>query len=1090
MPPLPANLRKALEKAVVRARDAAESACQAALRALGVEAAEAPPGISDEQRALRVALRAKQRQLGGAFEQLVAECAYEQWHLMLFARFLAENDLLIHPSGAPVTLDEVAELAREQGEGDPWLLAASYAAAMLPGIFKTSDPCVRLPLAPEGRKALEEILEALPREIFTADDGLGWVYQFWQSKKKEEVNASERKIGGADLAPVTQLFTEHYMVRFLLENSLGAWWAACHPDSPLLAEWEYLRFADDGTPAAGRFEGWPDKAAEVTVMDPCCGSGHFLVEAFDMLRKMRAEEEGLSPREAGDAVLADNLFGLELDPRCVQLAAFNLALAAWKVAGYHELPPLNLACSGTPAQGTAEEWRHLAGDDYRLADALERLQAVFRNADTLGSLIDPRRAGEAGTLHGIEYEEVAPLIERALSRYGGQDPAQVVFAEAAADAAKAARLLAGRYVLVATNVPYLHRGKHADTLKSFVDVCYPTAKTDLAATMVARCLDFARERGAAATVSSQNWLYLSTYRHFRKALLENRTLCLVAMLGEHAFQSAQAAGAFPVLTIIVRRRPLPSHRFLSQDVRDAAAAPEKERLLRGGEFAMQEQLLQVRNPDHKILLSGAVQGPLLERHAEGLQGIATGDYARFGRCFWELPWPRDGWAFQLSTVRDTVHFGGREHLLLWEDGKGALARSPGAVVRGVSAWGKPGVAVSQMRELPVALYTGEAWDNNTAVILPKDPGHLPAIWCFCSSPEFTFAVRLLDKTLKVTNVTLVKVPFDLDYWTKVAQERYPNGLPEPFSDDPTQWLFHGHPCGSVVWDEEAHRLVHGPLRKDPTVLHVALARLLGYRWPAELDPDLELAAEQREWVERCREFEPFADEDGIVCLPAVAGEQPAHERLRKLLEVAYGDALSQSLLDELLASEGSSNLEGWLRDKAFAGHAKLFHNRPFLWHIWDGRPDGFSAFVNYHRLDRQNLEKLAFHYLGWWVERQESDRKRDVAGAEARLAAAQELQRKLKLILEGEPPYDIYVRWKPLAEQPLGWEPDLDDGVRLNIRPFVTAGVLRAKFSINWNKDRGKDPTPNASGTVERLNDLHFTAAEKRAAREEANALG
>jgi hypothetical protein len=351
-------------------------------------------------------------------------------------------------------------------------------------------------------------------------------------------------------------------------------------------------------------------------------------------------------------------------------------------------------------------------------------------------------------------------------------------------------------------------------------------------------------------------------------------------------------------------------------------------------------------------------------------------------------------------------------------------------------------------------------------------------------------VRQIDASLKVTNAVFVEVPFDLAYWQKVAAERYPNGLPEPYSNDPTQWLFHGHPCGSVVWDEDAHRLVHGPLRKDPTVLHVALARLLGYRWPAELDPEMELAAEQHEWVERCRELEPFADEDGIVCLPAVAGEQPAHERLRKLLEVAYGDAFSQSLLGELLASEGSSNLEGWLRDKAFTGHAKLFHNRPFVWHIWDGRPDGFSAFVNYHRLDRQNLEKLAFHYLGWWIERQESDRKRDVAGAEARLAAAQELQRKLKLILEGEPPYDIYVRWKSLAEQPLGWEPDLNDGVRLNIRPFVTAGVLRAKFSINWNKDRGKDPKPNASGTVERLNDLHFTLAEKRAAREEANGLG
>ena len=246
-----------------------------------------------------MALRARARALGqGSLNEglplLIEEVAYEQWHHMLFARFLAENDLLIHPEhGVAVSLAEVAELAREAGESDPWLLAARYAERMLPGIFRTDDPSAQVSFAPDQRQALERILTELPATVFTADDALGWVYQFWQTKRKKEVNASGRKIGGADIAPVTQLFTEHYMVRFLLENSLGAWWVSRHPESPLREQWEYLRFRDDGTPAAGTFEGWPDRAAEVTVMDPCCGSGHFLVVAADMLRQMRMEEEGL-----------------------------------------------------------------------------------------------------------------------------------------------------------------------------------------------------------------------------------------------------------------------------------------------------------------------------------------------------------------------------------------------------------------------------------------------------------------------------------------------------------------------------------------------------------------------------------------------------------------------------------------------------------------------------------------------------------------------------------------------------------------------------------------------------------------------------
>ena len=158
-----------------------------------------------------------------------------------------------------------------------------------------------------------------------------------------------------------------------------------------------------------------------------------------------------------------------------------------------------------------------------------------------------------------------------------------------------------------------------------------------------------------------------------------------------------------------------------------------------------------------------------------------------------------------------------------------------------------------------------------AVVAPKDSAQLPAIWCFCSSPKYNKAVRRIDQSLKVTNATLVKVPFDLDHWTKVAAEQYPNGLPKPYTDDPTQWVFHGHPCGSVVWDEEKKWTDRGALRTDDTVLHVAVARLLGYRWPAEFDADMELADEQRELVNRCEALACNSDDDGIVCIPPVRG---------------------------------------------------------------------------------------------------------------------------------------------------------------------------------------------------------------------------
>jgi len=451
----------------------------------------------------------------------------------------------------------------------------------------------------------------------------------------------------------------------------------------------------------------------------------------------------------------------------------------------------------------------------------------------------------------------------------------------------------------------------------------------------------------------------------------------------------------------------------------------------------------LRNPDARITLVPMSESALLREYARSYKGITSGDDAHYRRCFWELPNSRPGWRLLQSTVSCTKPYGGCAHILWFYAMLSPSAE--GVYLRGAETWNKSGVAVSQMRGLPSALSLGEPFDTNVAVILPHNPAHLPAIWAFCSSPEYHEAVRRIDKKMNVTNATLVKVPFDLEHWQKVAEEAGP--LPAPHSDDPTQWLFAGHPVGSTA------------------PLQVAVARLLGYRWPQQ----------------KADALDPLADADGIVPLPAVGGEQPAAERLRALLAAAYGDAWSLAQQQRLLADAGysGSDLDDWLRNGFFAQHCKLFHNRPFVWHIWDGRRDGFAALVHYHRLDAAALDKLIYTYLGRWIEVQRAERERGVAAADGRLVAALELKAKLEAIRDGEPPYDVYVRWKPLHQQPIGWHPDLNDGVRLNIRPFVTAGVLRAKFSINWNKDRGRDPDGS-----ERINDLHYTGAQKRAARE------
>ena len=1053
MPSLNSDLRASLEKAIVEAHDQAEKAAEIALHTTAVDEPRPFQSMTKDQRALRNALRERGRQLGSGdqtsgYPLLVEEVAYAQWHRMFFARFLAENNLLVHPEAkVAVTLEECEELAAEEGDLTRWMTAARYASEMLPGIFHRDDPSVNLQFAPEGRLALEKILASIPKPVFESDDGLGWVYQFWQSKKKKEVSGSGRKIEKLDLAAYSQLFTEDYMVRFLLENSLGAWWATRHPDSLLVGGFEYLRFQEDGTPAAGIFEDWPEQARDLTMMDPCCGSGHFLVVAFEMLRRMRMEEEGVDEIAASDAVVRDNLFGLEIDPRCVQIAAFAVALAAWKVGGYRKLPLPNIACSGTPVYGQLEAWRNLAAGDENMERTLEHLRSLFVNAPDLGSLIDPTSVPVRERMFAPDFAKVSPLLRDALAKETADDPVAVVFGGTALGVARATELLARQYTLVATNVPYLARGKQGDVLKDFIEQRHNKAKRDLATAFVERCRSFCQPRGSYALVTPQNWLFLASYRELRDSLLKEQSWEQVARLGPGAFQTISGEVVNVALIVVSNAPPDQSQTISGIDASASKESLKKARLLKNSAMVSAEQRLQLRNPDLRISLVPQETTTLLAEYAHSYQGIATADYARFGRCFWELSDISSEWEFQQSTVKTTVSHGGREHVFLWEKGSGPLAKSPQARVQGLEALHKQGVAVSQMGTLPCTLYCGDYFDNNTAVIVPKDPVHLQAIWAFCSSPKFNTAVRQIDPKMNVTNATLVKIPFDLDHWQSVAEEQWPGGQPEPYSNDPTQWLFQGAPTDST----------------DP--LQVALARLMGYQWPQQ-DAD---------------QFSCLAIPDGILPLTPVAGQEPAAERVRRVLDLSYGDDWSTERQTQLLLQVGfaEKGLDAWLRDSFFNQHCKIFHQRPFIWHIWDGRKDGFSALVNYHELDPANLDKLIYTYLGEWIRTQQSAEDSGAPGANARLVAALELQKKLEAIRDGEDPYDIHVRWKPVHEQPIGWDPDLNDGVRLNIRPFVTAGVLRTKVKVNWNKDRGRDPDGS-----ERINDLHFGLAARQAARE------
>lgn len=1143
MTTLATHLRSKLERVITEAREVAEKGARAALESLAVHYHEPYVHMTLDERKLRNRLRAHGRQVGDYYDfkkgtqeidYLVNECSYEHWHRMLFARFLAENNLLIEPQmGVAISLEECEELAKEQ-KIDPWVLASRYAQQMLPQIFRPDDPILQVNFSREYFLKLEKLLESLEIEVFTASDSIGWVYQFWQSKKKKEVNKSGKEIGANELPAVTQIFTEPYMVNFLIHNSLGAWYAgkvfATNPELASKAKsedelraalalpgitWDYLRFKknDDGIwlPAAGMFDGWPKNAADLKMLDPCCGSGHFLVAIFFYLVGLRMIEEGLAAREACDLVLRQNIHGLELDQRCVELAAFALALTAWKYpnsGGYRPLPELNVACSGVAIRAKKEEWVALAGNNADLSLTLEELYKQFKDAPVLGSLINPESSLNKGLLFELKWKEVGPLLTKAL--IGEEDDEKQEMGVAARGIFHTARLLTQKYSWIATNVPYLGRSKQNDCLKAYIDEYYPDALQDIGAVFLARIIQLLSGDGIFCVVTPQNWTFLKTYAGLRNRFFTHLRPKLLAELGAGAFETQLYDFSF-LLSIfaIADSESLPF--YTSVIVSDRKGTLNKDLGLYEANLATLSFNSVSQMSDKRLLTKTVYEGNPLSEICDVYCGIQTGDNDRFVRKYWEMSRKLIDWEYYQRTPDSSMHFAGMEQVLFWQSGKGLMSELPGFRDRFSNnlatalAEARVGFVVHRMGRLPCTIAAAKLFDQNGAVLVPKSSENASVIWEFIASSEYNKLVRSFDNKVGVTPSTLIRPSLNMSEWMNDA-----NLIPKPYTDNPTQWIFHGHPCGSVVWNTEIKCSRQGSLRSDRTVLQVAIARLLGYCWPAELDPEMELADEQRQWVKKCDSLLRFADEDGIVCIPSIRGEDAAAERVCELLASSYGAGWSPAKERNLVTAVQAADLDDWLRNQFFEQHCQLFHHRPFIWHIWDGRKrDGFHALVNYHKLaeghgkGRQLLEKLTYGYLGDWIILQRDGIKNGVGGADGRLAAALELEKRLKAILEGEPPFDIFIRWKPIEQQPIGWEPDINDGVRLNIRPFMAddipggkrgAGILRSKPNIKWEKDRGKDVAsapwfnlgPQYSGHPgDRINDHHLTCDEKRKAREE-----
>lgn len=382
---------------------------------------------------------------------------------------------------------------------------------------------------------LAKVRIALTAEACSDVEVIGWLYQFYVSEKKSAIEEGFKKnvkASAENIPAVTQLFTPLWIVKYLVQNSLGRLWLALHPESALKSIMEYYVPGDPehSTPVPSGIE----RPEDLRICDPCCGSAHMLTYAFDILYFIY-EECGYSPAEIPALILKYNLFGLELDPRAAALASFALVMKARsKYSRFLKNPAMPNICAIEAVkfgEGEIAPYMNRIGRDLFTQPLLKTL-GQFEEADNLGSLIVPALETAA---------DLEPIFK-------AKDPSGELFDADNPDfnwlthdrikkVLRQAAYLSPRYHVVVTNPPYLGGKNMNSRLKVFAEDNYPKSKSDLFAMFIERCTKMCAKNGNVAMITMQSWMFLSSFEDLRKSILNEKTIVTMAHLGPRAFDT-------------------------------------------------------------------------------------------------------------------------------------------------------------------------------------------------------------------------------------------------------------------------------------------------------------------------------------------------------------------------------------------------------------------------------------------------------------------------------------------------------------------------------------------------------------------------
>lgn len=1037
--------------------------------------------LTDTQKNQRRALISQINAKG--YEEVMEEVAYTWFNRLIALRFMEVNGYLptrvrvftdeennfkpqiideaLHLDLDGLNMEKVYEFknANQTEELYKYLLITQCNAlnSVLPGMFQRISDYTEL-LLPDNLlregSVIEQMISTIPEEDWQdAVQIIGWLYQYYISEKHDEiVNIYKGTVAQKDVPAATQLFTTDWVVRYMVDNSVGRYWIERHPDSSLADKLQFLVKPKNGVIPSVNESITPQ---EVTFLDPCMGSGHILAYAFDVLMEIY-KEYGYTEREAAAEIVQHNLHGLDIDERCTQLADFVVMM---KARQYDR----RFFSRGISAQVYCPK------EDQELVD--------------FGALVQVKELGDEPT----EPEELTLFN----MNYADQQ-----------NDWNYRRVLSQKYAVVCTNPPYLN--KYNDKLKKFVTENYKDFSGDLFSVFIYRNFGFCKKEGYSAFMTPFVWMFIKTYEKLREYIIKNKSITSLIQMEYSAFEEATV----PICSFVLQncKSENQSLCFRLSDFKGGMGV-QKVKVLEAlqnpdcGYFyeAQQSNFSKIPGSPVAYWASESIRNAfsetsLYKKSVSPSQNV-TGNNDKYVRKFWELDMrkvgKRDEWIFYAKGGGYRKWYGNLFDIVNWTpqareiyqygDGKHAsqIINKEYWYKKGIT-WGLITSALPSFRVMP----EGATYDKGGSTII-VDEDVFNYTLGLLNSKVYLNIVSMLNPTLNFQVKDVRLMPLILKCKGKI-DEVVIECIQESQVDwdsFETSWDFQHHPLLRKVptiaeaftqWqaecndrfnqlkanEEELNRIfidIYGLQDeltpevedKDVTVRKADLGRdirsFISYavgcmfgRYSLDVEG---LAYAGGEWDAGKYKTYP-ADKDNIIpiCDDEYFDDDIAG-RFVKFIEVVYGkDTLDENLkfIADALGGKGQPRevIRNYFLNDFYADHCKIYQKRPIYWLFDSGKKNGFKALIYMHRYQPDTIARIRTDY----VHEQQSRYRTAIADLENRIANASTSERvKLNKALTKLKDQDAELRSYEekihhLADQMIAI--DLDDGVKVNYAKF------------------------------------------------------